>query len=278
MAEGRAIDHIVIAVRDLDEAAARYEKLGFTLTPRAYHEDRMGTSNRLVQLAGRNFIELLDVDRPNMLAAHDFSKKPPFFSFGAHNRAAVAEREGMSMLAFAGEDARADISSFEAAGIAAYAPFDFERPARLPDGKEVTVAFSLAVATSPDMPRIAFFVCQNRAQEYFWKPAFQIHENGAQGIKAVYLASSEPERDSAFIGRMFGGSIAPVPGGMRVSCGAGQEVRIVTPETIVKHDPSFSIEPGSSPAFAGISLVCGEDKETTPATAACGIFLRWNKL
>jgi MltA specific insert domain len=30
-------------------AAATYQKLGFTLTPRAMHEDRMGTSNRLAQ-------------------------------------------------------------------------------------------------------------------------------------------------------------------------------------------------------------------------------------
>jgi catechol 2,3-dioxygenase-like lactoylglutathione lyase family enzyme len=41
MATGRAIDHVVLAVRDLDRAAARYEQLGFTLTPRASHEDRV---------------------------------------------------------------------------------------------------------------------------------------------------------------------------------------------------------------------------------------------
>jgi hypothetical protein len=33
-----------------DRAAAVYQKLGFSLTPRAAHEDRMGTSNRLPEL------------------------------------------------------------------------------------------------------------------------------------------------------------------------------------------------------------------------------------
>ena len=61
MTTGRAIDHIGIASRSLDGLAARYEALGFTLTPRARHQDHMGTSNRLVQFRGRNFIELLEV-------------------------------------------------------------------------------------------------------------------------------------------------------------------------------------------------------------------------
>lgn len=86
-------------------------------------------------------------------------------------------------------DARADLARFEAAGLQVFAPFDFERQARLPDGTIDTVAFTLGFARSPDMPRIAFFVCENRAQQYFWKSEFQTHENGAQGITTVYLSS-----------------------------------------------------------------------------------------
>ncbi|MDH3715731.1 MAG: VOC family protein, partial [Gammaproteobacteria bacterium] len=234
MSTGRSLDHVVLAVRDLEAAANVFRGLGFTLTPRATHEDRMGTANRLAQFAGRNFIELLEVDRPRRLAPHDFSKSPPFFSFGAHNLDFTAAREGISMLVFAGDDARADNTNFAAAEIPTYAPFDFDRLARLPDGQEVSVSFSLAFATSPDMPKIAFFVCQNRAQEHFWKPAFQIHENGAQGIAAVYLVSRFPQRDADFVGRLFGGAVTPYPGGMRVSCGPGQEVRVLRPQAVSK--------------------------------------------
>jgi catechol 2,3-dioxygenase-like lactoylglutathione lyase family enzyme len=275
MSSGRAIDHIVLAVRDLDAAAKTYEGLGFTLTPRAAHEDRMGTSNRLAQFAGRNFIELLEVDRPGKLAPHDFSRTPPCFSFGAHNRDRVAEREGASMLVFAGDDARADIAAFEAAGVPTYAPFDFERRARLPDGREVTVSFSLAFATSPEMPKIVFFVCQNRAQEHFWKPAFQAHSNGALGIAAVTLASPAPARDGGFIGKLFGGAVSPVAGGMRVSCGHGQEVRVLEPEAIAQRDPSFAHDPDLGPVIAGIALRTTKDRATIPAAAACGVFIEW---
>jgi hypothetical protein len=127
MASGRAIDHVVLTVRDLDAAAITYQRLGFTLTPRASHDAQMGTSNRLAQFRGRNFIELLEVDRPETLARHDFAASPPFFSFGDHNRSAAREREGLSMLVFASDNARADITSFAAAGLPTFAPFDFER-------------------------------------------------------------------------------------------------------------------------------------------------------
>jgi hypothetical protein len=274
MSTGRRIDHVVLAVRDLDAAANVFHGLGFTLTPRAAHEDRMGTSNRLAQFAGRSFIELLEVDRPRKLAPHDFSQSPPFFSFGAHSLDFTAAREGISMLVFAGDDARADIATFTGAGIPTYAPFDFERPARLPDGQEVTVSFSLAFATSPHMPAIAFFVCQNRAPEHFWKPAFQTHENGAEGIEAVYLASRSPERDAAFIGSMFGGAVTPFPGGRRVSCGPDQEVRVLAPHAIVERDESCFDKSDEGPLFAGIALHNSAKRQVTIAAAeACGIFI-----
>jgi hypothetical protein len=250
---------VVLAVRDLDDAARTYDALGFSLTPLAHHEDRMGTSNRIAQFQEQNFIELLEVDRPHTLAPHDFSTSPPFFSFGAHNRAALAEREGLSMLVFAGDDARADVVSFAAKGVPTYAPFDFERQARLPDGQSVTVAFSLAFATSPDLPNMAFFVCQNRAPEYFWKPEFQ----------------TQPGRDAGFIGKMFDGEITAVAAGQHVACGERQEVRVLTPETIRKLDPSFSTEDLDRPVLAGIAIACGEDRATTPAAAACGAFIEW---
>lgn len=145
MASGRAFDHVVLAVRNLARTAAIYESLGFTLTPRAAHEDRMGTSNRLAQFEARTFIELLEVDRPEKLAPHDFEASPPVFSFGEHNRRAVAQRDGLSMLVFAGDDARADIANFRAAGVPTFAPFDFERLGKLPNGTEVTLAFFIGL-------------------------------------------------------------------------------------------------------------------------------------
>jgi hypothetical protein len=257
MASGRAIDHVVLTVRDLDRVAMTYQKLGFTLTPRAAHEDRMGTSNRLAQFVGKNFIELLEVDRPERLARHDFTASPRFFSFGDHNRLAVREREGLSMLAFAGDNARVDIRSFSAANLPTFAPFDFERCAKLPDGTQATVAFSLAFVQSPDMPKVAFFVCENRAQNYLWKAEYQSHANDATGIVAVYLSSPAPERDAAFV------------------CGCLQELRVLTPQAIDERDRSFGALEIGTPILAGITLASHSMRKFTSAQQANGLFIEW---
>jgi hypothetical protein len=122
------------------------------------------------------------------------------------------------------------------------------------------------------MPRIAFMVSQNRAQEFFWKADYQSHPNGAQAINAVYLASTSPHRDAAFISAMFGGDVAPVSGGMRVSCGTSQEVRVLSPQAL--REPGF--DTGSiSPVLAGISVVSDVRKDTIPASEAGGMFIEW---
>jgi len=191
----RAIDHLVLAVRDLEAARAAYARLGFTLTPPARHP--FGTANSLVQLQG-NFLELLALADPAAIrpaaAGH--------FSFAEFNRAFLAKREGMSMLVFASKDARGDRREFLERGLQTYEPFDFERRARLPDGSEVTVGFSLAFVTEPRMPDAAFFVCQQHAPQHFWKPEYQRHPNGARAVVEVTMLASDPAGYAEFFGRL----------------------------------------------------------------------------
>ncbi len=275
MPSGRAIDHVVLAVRELDRAATAFQNLGFTLTPRASHEDRMGTSNRLAQFSGRNFVELLEVDRPGLLQPHDLAGGPPFYSFGDHNRRFLKKREGLSMLVFASDDARADAARFAAANLHTGPVFDFERQAQLPDGSRVTVAFSLAFAWSDAMPEIGFFSCQNRAQQYFWKPDYQRHPNGALEIEAVYLSSPAPEREAAFIGKLCAGEVAPVDGGLRVACGT-HAVLVLSPDAIAAIDPTSPVPAASTPLLAGLRLRATQPQPLTPSTAACGAFIVWS--
>jgi len=201
MSSGRSIDHVVLTVTDLERAAAAFSGAGFTLTPRAQHEDRMGTSNQLAQFGERNFIELLELDRPDGIDPHQFDSVPATFSFGAFNQEFIKAGEGVSMIVFQSDNALADCESFASKGLQTYAPFSFDRQGRLPDGSQVTLSFTLAFVTSPTLPGLAFFVCENQAQDAFWKPAFQAHENGATGIRRpaqVIVITSANHRDEKF--------------------------------------------------------------------------------
>ena len=66
-------------------------------------------------------------------------------------------------------------AAFTASGLDTYAPFHFERQAKLPDGSSARVAFSLAFVTHKKMPEAVFFTCQQHAPQYFWKPEYQKH-------------------------------------------------------------------------------------------------------
>ena len=267
MGSGRAIDHVVIAGRDLDGLAARWEALGFRLTPRAYHEDRMGTSNRLAQFRGRNFVELIEVDRPDKVEEPGQGG----FAFGAFLKRYLAGREGLAMIVFRTDDARADIAAWRAGGVDTYEPFDFQRQARLPDGSEATVGFSLGFATSLEMPELAFFVCENRAQEHFWKPDFQDHANGAEGIASVLLAAREPARHAEFVAGLFDGAVTERPGGVSVACGP-HRIDIVEPEAV----QGWQGDPGDGALAAGLAVRArGRAGATTPAAEAGNVAIEW---
>jgi catechol 2,3-dioxygenase-like lactoylglutathione lyase family enzyme len=263
----RGIDHLVLAVRDLDKARAFYEALGFTLTPRAFHP--WGTANHLVQLNGC-FLEILGIADAAKIPPH----APGRFSFGAHNRDFLARREGMSMLVFQSHDARRDQAEFAAAGLDTYAPFDFSREAKLPDGGTARVAFSLAFVTDPRMPESAFFTCQQHAPKYFWKRAYQVHANGARTIAEIIMVAPDPPALAAFFEKLQGREAVRVRDGNLDIATARGRVVVLTPEAFDRRFPAAGARPAAAPAapyLAGFSIACADIEEAANALCRGGV-------
>lgn len=212
----RRIDHIVIAVRELDEAADLYRKLGFQVGARNRHP--WGTENRLIQF-GSSFIELITVGADaRLIEPH----QPRRFSFGAFVRDYLREREGLAMLVLSSEDARSDAALFAHEGIGDFEPFSFSRKAKKPDGSETEVAFTLAFAGDTAAPEMGFFVCQQHYPENFWSESFQQHANSATNIFKVTLIAPQPERHQMFLTGFSGTVSRPLPdGGLRFDLDAG---------------------------------------------------------
>lgn len=183
--EPRPIDHVVIAVRDLDATRATFSRLGFTLTPVARHP--FGTANSLVQLEG-SYIELLAVADPAQIPEPAGGR----YSFAAFNRDFLGHREGPSMLALQSADASADIADFAADDLPTYAPVSFTRLARAPNGDDLEVGFSVAFTSDARMPDAGFFTCQHHNPDRFWWPEYRRHANGATAIDAVVMAAYDP--------------------------------------------------------------------------------------
>ena len=181
----RAIDHCVLASRDLDAARDAYERLGFTVAPLGVHP--FGTANQIIQFADRSYLELLSVVDASKIPETDDG-----LSFAAFNRDFLARAEGISALALTTADAGADADAFRSAGLAASRPFSFERGATGPDGSEHPVSFSLAFAPDARLARALVFTCHHHRPENFWHEAYQTHANGAQGLSGIVLVADNP--------------------------------------------------------------------------------------
>ena len=192
----RAYDHLVLCVDGLEQAREFYTRAGFTMTPIAVHP--FGTHNSLAQLQG-NFLEVLSINEASLIADHG----PRRFSFSAFNRDFLDCHEGFSMVVFQGEDASRDSDEFAAKGLSDYEPFEFSRKARLPDGTDVTVGFSLAFVTHSNMPETAFFTCHQHTPEYFWKPEYQTHDNTARAIVETMMVVDDPGQYAEFFTKLL---------------------------------------------------------------------------
>jgi len=261
----RTIDHLVLCVHDLEAACRRYEAFGFTLTPPADHP--FGTRNRLVVLED-NFIELLTVGNPGAI-------EPPAagaFSFGAHNQAYLAKGEGMSMLALQSADAGADLRDFAAQGLGSYAPFEFGRLATVPDGRTMTVAFSLAFAADPALQRFAFFACQHRQpRDLVLRPKYQRHANAAQRVMELVLAAADPQAHRGFLEGLFEAEASAAPGTLSIRA-AGDRITALSPERLAERFPECRT--GDVPRFAAYGVATPDLSTVAQRLQANGIRFR----
>jgi len=181
----RGLDHIVICVDDLEQAAQKYKDLGFTVTPRARHP--FGTHNCIVQLDGF-FLELLTVTEPEKIP----DQQDGHFGFAKFNQHYLANRQGCSMLVMDTSDFRRDNELARQTGLNTYQPFEFSRQTTLPTGESVEVSFGLNFVSSDHMPMAGFFTCQQFQPQYFWNSDYQQHANNAVSIKEVCLVAHDP--------------------------------------------------------------------------------------
>ena len=155
------IDHAVVAVRDLDAAAASFRALGFTLTPRGHHS--IGSQNHCIML-GSTYIELLAAP-----VSHPWLEY--YRAFG----------EGLAAIALSTTDADAAYRELKDRG--AKPPIDLARPV------EGGVA-RFRLVQIEGAPQV--FICQHLTRELVWRPEWQKHANGAAELMQVSLPAKKP--------------------------------------------------------------------------------------
>jgi catechol 2,3-dioxygenase-like lactoylglutathione lyase family enzyme len=179
------LDHLGIAVADLDAAAAKFRRLGFQLTPRGYHtlppptpgseRPRVGTGNHCAMLR-RGYLELIGVTEP---------------TYRGRLRADIARYEGLHIVAFGTTDAVAAASALRSRGVEAREPRLLERP--IEDGGETRLAgFEIVDFPEATLPEAHFFAIQHRTRELLWRPPLLTHPNGVASLMTLTVAVPDP--------------------------------------------------------------------------------------
>ena len=174
------IDHVLIGVRDLEAAAARWGKLGFHLTPRGRHIG-WGTGNYCIMFAG-DYIELLGIIDPKQ-----FTNNLETF---------IATREGLMGLAFAADDETRCAAELKAAGLHPDGPKVLKRELELPGGT-VLPEFGLVMLPRQETPALSAFVCVHKTPELVRQPEWLRHANRATGLVSMTVVVDDPV-DTAF--------------------------------------------------------------------------------
>jgi hypothetical protein len=210
------IDHLVIAVRSVEAAAAELEAVvGLSVTGGGRHEG-MGTLNRLAFL-GDTYLELIGIEDEALVRSN------PEFAVGKASLAILAGgHEGLATFALAVDDIEDEVARLRDAGSPISPPIPGFR--RRPDGEVVRwwVAFP---ELGPERPP---FLIQHELEGAEWGPEARARRAAARHPAggAVRLATLElAVRDAAAVAEAYGHELGiAFSEGWRVVVGDEQSV------------------------------------------------------
>ena len=212
MAETFSLDHAVISVRDrMDEAADRFTRLGFTLTPRGLH--RSGSVNHLM-VFGPDYLELIG-----------FPPTPPV------RPDLVDSPIGLDGLVLSLGDPSGVYEHLRSIDVPVDPPQPLSRPLEL-DGRTEDVRF-----TTVRLPRGAIeggrlYFCHHHTPQFIWRNEWREHENGARSITRFTIAVPDPLASARRYATILGQS-APIEAGAPVILNLGHALlELETPKSL----------------------------------------------
>jgi hypothetical protein len=130
------------------------------------------------------------------------------------------------------------------------------RMAKMPDGADVRVGFSLAFVSNPSAPWLGLFACQHYMLEYYEQPQYLEHSNGASTIRDVWIAGKEAQGLADFIGATTGATGAREGADRTVFQTRTGAVVLAGPR---EFEAAFGVpapHPEDGPHLAGLTIGC----------------------
>lgn len=181
------IDHVVVVVEDLDQAAAGAEQAGFTVTPGGQHAGGY-THNALIPFADGSYVELIA-----------FLKPQPTHKWWSH----LQKAEGLVDFALLSDDLVAEARAINGRGLAVEAPAENGR--LRPDGERLAWR---AVQTQTEIGESGLpFLIEDVTARDLRVPGESrqtTHANGATGIAGVTVVVGDIAAGAERFGNLLG--------------------------------------------------------------------------
>lgn len=245
MQDIHSVNHVGMAVADMHAAAARFEALGFVLTPFSAHSGawkpgdpvtKLGAGNRCA-VFGRNYLEIL---------ASEHADRP-----AERIERFLARHQGAHIVCFGTDDPDAVDARLHRAGIATSGVIPLQREVDTPEGPR-TARFRRTQFAPEASPEGYIQAAQHLTPEHIHQARYMTHPNGVTALSEVFLIVDDVE---AFTERY-----AAYLGGTPVQAGVQRTFRLplVAAITIVAARDAPAVLPGSllppAPCIGGVAF------------------------
>jgi hypothetical protein len=192
-----SVNHVGMAVRDMASTAARYEAMGFLLTPYSLHSGawkagdavaRQGYGNRCVMFAN-NYLEIL--------ASED--RAAP----SARIAGFLARHQGAHIICFGTQEPGTVGARLKAAGVNTSEVLPLQRDIDTPEGMR-TAKFERIIFSPEASPEGFIQAALHLTPQYIHQPRFIAHPNGTVALSKVFLVTEDPQHFEAKYARYCG--------------------------------------------------------------------------
>jgi hypothetical protein len=185
----KSLDHFVVLVRDVDAAAASYERIGFHVRPVAEHAD-IGSRNRVVHF-GHTYLEFIDLSGALEEVARPYLDR---FKLG----------EGLAHVSLTSNRLEDDRDRLVDAGMQPWPTLSARREITLPDGSRAETASRCFYLWRDDNRYVSLFFSDHPKPETIFIPDYVNHANGATEISRCVYMSTMLNADRVYFSRCFG--------------------------------------------------------------------------
>lgn len=260
-----SINHVGMAVRDLDTATRRFEAMGFMLTPYSPHSAAwkpgeavkpQGSGNRCIMLP-HNYLEVLASEDP----ARPAERIETF----------LRRHQGAHIICFNSETPEAIDRRLVASGIRTSGVIPLQREIDTPEGVR-TAKFQRVQFAPDDSPEGYIQVARHLTPEYIYQPRYTAHANGATLLSDTLVVSDDVEHFAAKYGRYLGVPAVREGNAWRFRFALGDRLTLISWRDVPDWLPGTLMAP--LPCIAGVAFRVPDLASQRARLAAAGFTVR----